>query len=80
MVAIPNSTRSPQRQQYPRPSACDTRLAFLIAEIIGMPTEVAVMLCPQEESTPVIRRARARIIRRAYQNQTNLNRRGKNAI
>ena len=62
------SSLFPQNQQTPYPSACDTRPAFLVVEFIGMPYEVAIMLCPYRDSTPEIRRAKARIIERAYRN------------
>lgn len=59
--------RQPQDlQQVPATSSCDTRLAFQTVELIGMPTEISAMLCPYEDSTPAIRRAKARIIARAY--------------
>ena len=38
-----------------------------------MPTEVAVMLCPYEDSTPTIRRAKAQVITRAYREQKRRN-------
>ena len=66
MASHSPKSNNPEQLQQVR-SSCDTRLAFTLVEVIGMPASIGVMLC--QDSTPAIRRAKAQIVARAYHNR-----------